>query len=74
MKALSGEEEERKKKIFESMSPRRQQHILKRGYEKAKTAGKELLGEAFGESIKMLNRAWSVDFSTGKIPENRPGT
>jgi hypothetical protein len=34
MKALSGEEEERKKKIFESMSPRRQQHILKRGYEK----------------------------------------
>ena len=34
MKTLPGEEKERKKKIFESMSPRRQQHILKRGYEK----------------------------------------
>ena len=34
MKTLAGEEEERKKKIFESMSSRRQQHILKRGYEK----------------------------------------
>ena len=28
------EEEKRKKAIFESMSPRRQQHILKKGYEK----------------------------------------
>ena len=28
------DEEERKKTIFESMSPRRQGHILKRGYEK----------------------------------------
>lgn len=27
-------EEERKKAVFESMSPRRQKHILKRGYEK----------------------------------------
>jgi len=27
-------EEERKKAIFESMSPRRQKHILKRGYDK----------------------------------------
>ena len=33
MNTLS-EEEERKKAIFESMSPLRQQHILKRGYEK----------------------------------------
>lgn len=33
MNVLTGEEE-RKKTIFESMSPRRQQHILKRGYEK----------------------------------------
>ncbi len=28
------EQEKRKKAIFDSMSPRRQQHILKRGYEK----------------------------------------
>lgn len=28
------EEEKRKKAIFESMSPRRQKHILKKGYEK----------------------------------------
>lgn len=28
------EEEERKKAIFNSMSPRRQKHILKKGYEK----------------------------------------
>lgn len=28
------EENERKKAIFDSMSPRRQKHILKRGYEK----------------------------------------
>lgn len=34
MNALSREEEGRKKKIFDCMSPRRQQHILKRGYEK----------------------------------------
>ena len=34
MKTLAGEEEDRKKRIFESMSPRRQQHILKRGYDK----------------------------------------
>ncbi|UCD31777.1 MAG: hypothetical protein JSW04_13500 [Desulfobacterales bacterium] len=27
------EEQERKKAIFESMSPRRQQHILKKGYD-----------------------------------------
>ena len=34
MSNLTTKEEERKKTIFESMSPRRQQHILKRGYEK----------------------------------------
>ena len=34
MKILTGEEEEKKKAIFESMSPRRQQHILRRGYDK----------------------------------------
>lgn len=34
MKTLTGDEEERKKRIFEGMSPRRQLHILKRGYEK----------------------------------------
>jgi hypothetical protein len=28
------EEEKRKRAIFESMSPRRQKHILKKGYEK----------------------------------------
>jgi hypothetical protein len=34
MKKVSPEEEEmRKKAIFESMSPRRQKHILKKGYE-----------------------------------------
>jgi hypothetical protein len=34
MKKISSEEEEiRKKAIFESMSPRRQKHILKKGYE-----------------------------------------
>jgi hypothetical protein len=34
MKKISPEEEEiRKKAIFESMSPRRQKHILKKGYE-----------------------------------------
>jgi len=30
----SAEQEKRKKAIFDSMSPRRQQHILKKGYEK----------------------------------------
>lgn len=35
MTAISPEEEERRKKaIFDSMSPRRQKHILKIGYEK----------------------------------------
>jgi hypothetical protein len=34
MKTLTRDEEERKKKIFSCMSPRRQKHILKRGYEK----------------------------------------
>ena len=35
MTKLSAEEEARRKQaIFESMSPRRQQHILKKGYEK----------------------------------------
>ncbi len=33
MKTLSEEEKKRKKAIFDSMSPRRQKHILKRGYE-----------------------------------------
>ena len=34
MKKISPEEQEnRKKAIFESMSPRRQKHILKKGYE-----------------------------------------
>lgn len=34
MKKISPEEEEKRKKaIFESMSPRRQKHILKKGYE-----------------------------------------
>jgi hypothetical protein len=34
MKKISPEEEERRKKaIFDSMSPRRQKHILKKGYE-----------------------------------------
>ncbi len=30
----SRESEERKKAVFEAMSPRRQQHILKKGYDK----------------------------------------
>jgi hypothetical protein len=35
MSEFSPEEEERRKKaVFNSMSPRRQQHILKRGYDK----------------------------------------
>ncbi len=35
MAKISPEEEEKRKKvIFESMSPRRQQHIIKKGYEK----------------------------------------
>jgi hypothetical protein len=34
MSELSPEEEERKRAIFESMSPRRQKHILKKDYEK----------------------------------------
>lgn len=34
MNDTKNKEEERKKAIFESMSPRRQKHILKRGYEK----------------------------------------
>jgi len=34
MTYLSKEEQERKKYIFERMSPRRQKHILKKGYEK----------------------------------------
>jgi hypothetical protein len=34
MKKISPQEEEKRKKaIFESMSPRRQKHILKKGYE-----------------------------------------
>lgn len=33
-KTSSEEQEQRKKAIFESMSPRRQKHILKKGYEK----------------------------------------
>ncbi|MBF0120392.1 MAG: hypothetical protein HQK79_16270 [Desulfobacterales bacterium] len=33
MKKLSGEEESRKRAIFDAMSPKRQQHILKKGYE-----------------------------------------
>ena len=34
MKKISPEEEEKRKKaIFDSMSPRRQKHILKKGYE-----------------------------------------
>jgi hypothetical protein len=34
MKKISPEEEEKRKRaIFESMSPRRQKHILKKGYE-----------------------------------------
>lgn len=32
--ASSEEREQRKKAIFDSMSPRRQKHILKKGYEK----------------------------------------
>jgi hypothetical protein len=31
---LMGNKEKRKKAIFETMSPRRQKHIMKRGYEK----------------------------------------
>jgi hypothetical protein len=34
MTRLSPEEESRKRAIFESMSPRRQKHILKKGYDK----------------------------------------
>lgn len=34
MNDLSAEEANRKKAIFEAMSPRRQKHILKRGYDK----------------------------------------
>lgn len=34
MENASDPNEERKKAIFKSMSPRRQKHILKRGYEK----------------------------------------
>jgi len=30
----SGEESDRKKSIFDAMSPRRQRHILKRGYDR----------------------------------------
>ncbi|MBL7179993.1 MAG: hypothetical protein ABIK98_02865 [Pseudomonadota bacterium] len=33
-KISPAEQEERKKAIFDSMSPRRQKHILKKGYEK----------------------------------------
>jgi hypothetical protein len=33
MRRLSPEDEERKKFIFDSMSPRRQKHILKKGYD-----------------------------------------
>lgn len=33
MRKLSSEEMERKKAIFDSMSPRRQKHILKRGFD-----------------------------------------
>lgn len=33
MTKRSADEEERKKAIFDSMSPRRQKHILKKGYE-----------------------------------------
>ena len=33
MRKLSPEDEERKKFIFDSMSPRRQKHILKKGYD-----------------------------------------
>ena len=34
LKITPAEKEERKKAIFDSMSPRRQKHILKKGYEK----------------------------------------
>jgi hypothetical protein len=34
MEDLDKEAEQRKKSIFDSMSPRRQKHILKKGYEK----------------------------------------
>jgi len=34
MPELPGEEEIRKKAIFDSMSPRRQKHILKKGYDR----------------------------------------
>ena len=34
MKKSSHQETDRKKAIFDAMSPRRQQHILKRGYDK----------------------------------------
>lgn len=34
MPELPGEEEKRKKAIFDSMSPRRQKHILKKGYDR----------------------------------------
>ncbi|NVM20531.1 MAG: hypothetical protein HWN68_01985 [Desulfobacterales bacterium] len=34
MRKLSPEDEKRKKIIFDSMSPRRQKHILKQGYDK----------------------------------------
>ncbi|RLC12413.1 MAG: hypothetical protein DRH43_01710 [Deltaproteobacteria bacterium] len=33
MRKLSPEDEKRKKAIFDGMSPRRQKHILKKGYE-----------------------------------------
>ena len=34
MPELTGEVEKRKKAIFDSMSPRRQKHILKKGYDR----------------------------------------
>ena len=34
MKEISHQEAERKKAIYETMSPRRQRHIMKRGYDK----------------------------------------
>ena len=34
MPELPGEEEKRKKAIFDNMSPRRQKHILKKGYDR----------------------------------------
>jgi hypothetical protein len=34
MEEMKEKEEKRKRAIFESMSPRRQKHILKRGYDK----------------------------------------